>query len=127
MFQFSETDAANYLTHAKTFCDAMTDLNIRCSIKHFGCALDPFKTLAHLNVELVKIDGSFASDIQHKNEKPDSLRALIAQLNETRKTSIVPYVEQASLMATLWQSGAHFIQGNYIQAPRDKMDYVFEE
>lgn len=127
MLQFSETDAANYLTHAKTFCDAMSDLNIRCSIKHFGCALDPFKTLAHLNVELVKIDGSFASDIQYKNEKPDSLRELVKHLNETRKTSIVPYVEQASLMATLWQSGAHFIQGNYIQAPRDKMDYVFEE
>jgi EAL domain-containing protein (putative c-di-GMP-specific phosphodiesterase class I) len=41
MLQFSETDAANYLTHAKTFCDAMSDLNIRCSIKHFGCSLDP--------------------------------------------------------------------------------------
>ena len=127
MLQFSETDAANYLTHAKTFVDAMSDLNIRCSIKHFGCSLDPFKTLAHLNVELVKIDGSFANDIQHKNEKTDTLKELIAKLNETRKTSIVPYVEQASLMATLWQSGAHFIQGNYVQAPREKMDYVFEE
>jgi diguanylate cyclase (GGDEF)-like protein/PAS domain S-box-containing protein len=127
MLQFSETDAANYLTHAKTFVDAMSDLNIRCSIKHFGCALDPFKTLAHLNVELVKIDGSFANDIQHKNEKTDTLKEVIKHLNEIRKTSIVPHVEQASLMATLWQSGAHFIQGNYIQAPRDKMDYVFEE
>jgi diguanylate cyclase (GGDEF)-like protein/PAS domain S-box-containing protein len=127
MLQFSETDAANYLTHAKTFCDAMSDLNIRCSIKHFGCSLDPFKTLAHLNVEMVKIDGSFANDIQHKNEKTDTLKELITKLNETRKTSIVPYVEQASLMATLWQSGAHFIQGNYVQAPREKMDYVFEE
>ncbi len=127
MLQFSETDAANYLTHAKTFVDAMNDLNIRCSIKHFGCLTDPFKTLAHLNVELVKIDGSFALDIQHKNEKTDTLKEVIKQLNESRKTSIVPYVEQASLMATLWQSGAHFIQGNYVQAPRDKMDYAFEE
>ncbi len=127
MLQFSENDAANYLTHAKTFCDAMSDLNIRCSIKHFGCSLDPFKTLSHLGVELVKIDGSFANDIQHKNEKSDTLKELIHHLNEARKTSIVPYVEQASLMATLWQSGAHFIQGHYIQSPRDKMDYVFEE
>jgi EAL domain-containing protein (putative c-di-GMP-specific phosphodiesterase class I) len=81
----------------KHLCDAMSDLNIRCSIKHFGCSLDPFKTLAHLNVEMVKIDGSFANDIQHKNEKTDTLKELIQKLNETRKTSIVPYVEQASL------------------------------
>lgn len=127
ILQFSETDAANYLTHAKTFCNAMSDLNIRCSIKHFGCSLDPFKTLSHLDVELVKIDGSFATDIQHKNEKVDPLKELIAHLNEARKTSIVPYVEQASLMATLWQSGAHFIQGNYIQAPKEKMEFAFEE
>lgn len=127
MLQFAEADATNYLTNAKTFCLAMQDLNIRCGIKHFGCSLDPFKTMAHLNVDIIKIDGSFASDIQYKNEKPDTLKELIKKINEARKTSIVPHVEHATLLATLWQSGSHFIQGNYVQPPKDKMDYVFSE
>jgi diguanylate cyclase (GGDEF)-like protein/PAS domain S-box-containing protein len=127
ILQFSESDASSYLTHAKDFCDSMQKMNVRCGIKHFGCSLDPFKTLAHLDVYLVKIDGSFASDIQQKNEKPDTLKELIKQLNEVRKSSIVPLVENASLLATLWQSGAHYIQGNYVQAPSNKMDFSFSD
>lgn len=127
ILQFSESDAASYLTHAKSFCDAMQKMNVRCSIKQFGCSLDPFKTLAHLDVSMVKIDGSFATDIQQKNEKPDTLKELIQKLNEVKKCSIVPLVENASLLATLWQSGAHFIQGNYVQAPSEKMEFVFTE
>jgi diguanylate cyclase (GGDEF)-like protein/PAS domain S-box-containing protein len=127
ILQFSESDASSYLTHAKSFCDTMQNMNIRCSIKQFGCSLDPFKTLAHLDVYMVKIDGSFATDIQQKNEKPDTLKELIKKLNEARKSSIVPLVENATLLATLWQSGAHYIQGNYVQAPSEKMDFVFSD
>ncbi|HSC74656.1 MAG TPA: EAL domain-containing protein, partial [Pseudomonadales bacterium] len=127
ILQFSEADASSYLTHAKSFCEAMRNMNVRCGIKHFGCSLDPFKTLAHLDVDLVKIDGSFAADIQHKNEKPDTLKGIITQLNEVKKSSIVPLVENASLLATLWQSGAHYIQGNYVQAASEKMDFVFSD
>jgi predicted signal transduction protein with EAL and GGDEF domain len=76
----------------------MEKMNVRCSIKQFGCSLDPFKTLAHLDVYMVKIDGSFAADIQQKNEKPDTLKELIQKLNEARKSSIVPLVENASCL-----------------------------
>ena len=127
ILQFSESDASSYLTHAKSFCEAMQKMNIRCGIKHFGCSLDPFKTMAHLDVDVIKIDGSFAADIQHKSEKPDTLKELIQKINEAKKSSIVPMVENASLMAVLWQSGAHYIQGNYLQAPSEKMDFVFSE
>lgn len=127
ILQFSEADASNYLSQAITFCEEMKTANIRCSISHFGCTLDPFKTLARLNVEMVKIDNSFSIDIQHKNEKPDTLKTLIGSLNEAKKRSIVPSVENATLLATLWQSGAHFIQGTYVQGPSDKMEYVFSE
>ena len=127
ILQFSESDASSYLTHAKSFCDTMQNMNVRCSIKQFGCSLDPFKTLGHLDVYMVKIDGSFATDIQQKNEKPDTLKELIKKLNEARKSSIVPLVENATLLATLWQSGAHYIQGNYVQAPSEKMDFVFSD
>ncbi|HQQ74627.1 MAG TPA: EAL domain-containing protein [Pseudomonadales bacterium] len=127
ILQFSEADASSYLSQAITFCDEIKKANIRCSISQFGCTLDPFKTLARLNVDMVKIDNSFSIDIQHKNEKPDTLKTLIGSLNEANKRSIVPSVENATLLATLWQSGAHFIQGTYVQGPSAKMEYIFSE
>lgn len=127
ILQFSEADATSYLTHAKAFCEAVHKIDVQCCMKSFGCSLDPFKVLSHLPVDIVKVDGSFATDIQHKNEKPDTLKELISHINELNKQSIVPFVENATLLATLWQAGAHFIQGNYVQAPNDKMDFVFAE
>ena len=41
------------------------------------------------------------------------------------KLTIVPLVESASALATLWQAGANYIQGRYLQGPSQAMDYDF--
>ena len=41
--------------------------------------------------------------------------------------TIVPFVENASVLATLWQVGADFIQGHYLQAPSAEMNYEFSD
>jgi len=128
IFQISEGDATNYLNQAKTFTDAVKALGSQTSIKHFGCSLDPFKTLSHLpSVGLVKVDGSFSTDIQKKNEDPKALKELVQKLNAAGKKSIIPFVENATMMATLWQTGAHFIQGHYLQAPTQNMNFQFSD
>jgi diguanylate cyclase (GGDEF)-like protein/PAS domain S-box-containing protein len=128
VLQISENDAVNYLNQSKTFFDAVRAMGIHTSIKHFGCSLDPFKTLSHLtSVSFIKIDGSFSSDIQKKNEDPKALKALVSKLTEAGKKTIVPFVENATLMATLWQSGAHYIQGHYIQGPSESMNFQFSD
>jgi diguanylate cyclase (GGDEF)-like protein/PAS domain S-box-containing protein len=128
IFQISEGDATNYLTQAKHFSDALRSMGSQLAIKHFGCSLDPFKTLAHLsNVSLVKVDGSFSIDIQKKSEDSKALKALVKQLGESEKKAIIPFVENATMMALLWQTGAHFIQGNYLQAPAREMNFQFSD
>jgi EAL domain-containing protein (putative c-di-GMP-specific phosphodiesterase class I) len=37
----------------------------------------------------------------------------------------VPFVESASVLATLWQAGVNYIQGHYLQGPSQSMDYDF--
>lgn len=128
IFQFSENDATNYMNQAKTFTDSARAMGSHTCIKHFGCSLDPFKTLSHLpSVTFIKVDGSFSSDIQKKNEDPKALKEIITKLTEAGRKTVIPFVENATLMATLWQSGAHYIQGHYLQAPTDKMNFQFVE
>jgi len=73
----------------------------------------------------VKVDGSFTQDIQNNNESPDTLVELIKKLHEEDVTTVVPFVENASVLATLWQAGVHYIQGYYLQEPSKSMDYDF--
>ncbi|MES2823304.1 MAG: EAL domain-containing protein [Pseudomonadota bacterium] len=124
-FQADEVDVTNHLNAAKSFAEGLQKLGTHFSITNFGCSLTPFNALKHIPVTLVKIDGSFTTDIQHKNESSAALIHLIEQLHAENKITIVPFVENASVLSTLWQAGAHYIQGHYLQEPSQSLNYDF--
>ncbi len=124
-FQADEVDVTNHLNAAKNFSQGLQKLNTHFSITNFGCSLTPFNVLKHVPVTLIKIDGSFTTDIQHKNESSAALIHLIEQLHAENKITIVPFVENASVLSTLWQAGAHYIQGHYLQEPSQNLNYDF--
>ncbi len=124
-FQASEVDVTNHLNAAKIFAEGLVKLKTKMSITNFGCSLNPFNTLKHVPASMIKIDGSFTVDIQHKNESPVALIEIIEKLHAENKITIVPFVENASVLSTLWQAGAHYIQGHYLQEPTRNMNYDF--
>ncbi len=125
VFQAQEIDVTNHLNAAKHFAEGINKLNTQFSISNFGCSLNPFNTLTHVPARMIKVDGSFTSDIQNNNESPETLIQLIEKLNEESKITLVPFVENASVLSTLWQAGAHYIQGHYLQEPSAGMNYDF--
>ncbi|MGB3611758.1 MAG: EAL domain-containing protein [Cellvibrio sp.] len=125
VFQASEVDVTNHLNAAKAFAEGLQKLKTTLSISNFGCSLNPFNTLKHVPASIIKIDGSFTMDIQNNKESPETLIHLIEQLHGESKITIVPFVENASVLSTLWQAGAHYIQGHYLQEPTQNMSYDF--
>lgn len=126
VFQIREADATGHLNAAKELSKALIGMGSSLSISHFGCALNPFNTLKHVDANMIKVDGSFTLDIQNNNENPDALIELIKSLSENGKITIVPFVENASVLSTLWQAGADYIQGHYLQGPTHSMSYEFD-
>jgi diguanylate cyclase (GGDEF)-like protein/PAS domain S-box-containing protein len=125
VFQIREGDANNFMKQAKEFTRAVHELHAKVSISQFGCALNPFNTLKHIDVDYVKIDGSFTEEIQKKTEAREAINEMIKSLQSAGKLTIVPLVENASVLATLWQAGVNYIQGYYLQAPVPEMNYDF--
>jgi diguanylate cyclase (GGDEF)-like protein/PAS domain S-box-containing protein len=125
VFQAQEIDVTNHLNAAKNFSEGLEKLKTSFAISNFGCSLNPFNTLAHVPATMIKVDGSFTTDIQNNNESPETLIQLIEKLNGESKITLVPFVENASVLSTLWQAGAHYIQGHYLQEPSQGMTYDF--
>lgn len=125
IFQIREGDANNYMKQAKDFAKAVHELHAKVSICQFGCALNPFNTLKHIDVDYVKIDGSFTEELQKKDEAKEEVKEMIKSLQSAGKLTIVPLVENAGVLATLWQAGVNYIQGYYLQAPVPEMNYDF--
>lgn len=124
VFQLSEPDAIAYLKQARAMVQGLKDLHCHIALSQFGCALNPFNTLRHLPVDFVKVDGSFAKDLNDPANQ-EALKAMLASLHGQAKLTIVPFVESASVLATLWQAGTNYIQGYYLQGPSQSMNYNF--
>ncbi|WP_100638592.1 EAL domain-containing protein [Marinobacter salexigens] len=125
VFQIREGDANNYMKQAKEFTKALHQLHCKVSIAQFGCALNPFLTLKHIDADYVKIDGSFTEEIQKSDKAKEQIHEMVKSLQSAGKLTIIPLVENAGVLATLWQAGVNYIQGYYLQAPVPEMNYDF--
>jgi len=125
IFQITEKDATTYLRQTREFIEGLREIHCRASLSRFGLIDDPFETLRHVPVDIVKLDVSTVANIDEDEIKTDLLVGHIKELQAAGKLTVVPMVENANVLSTLWQAGANYIQGHYLQEPTEQMDYDF--
>jgi EAL domain-containing protein (putative c-di-GMP-specific phosphodiesterase class I)/PAS domain-containing protein len=125
IFQVTEKDATTYLRQTREFVQGLRDMHCRASLSRFGLIDDPFETLRHLPVDMVKLDGTCITEIGTDEKKTEKLVEDIKKLQGAGKLTVVPMVENANILSTLWQAGANYIQGHYLQEPSQDMTYDF--
>ncbi len=126
IFQFSEADTINHLKQAQQASLGLRKIGCKVAINRFGCAVNPYSLFKHVHVDYVKVDGSFTQELDSESGMT-SLKELLAGIQEHEKASIVPFVENANIVAQLWTSGVSFIQGYYLRGPTAAMDYQFSD
>ena len=124
IFQFSESDASTYLKYANIFTQGLAQLHASACIKHYGSSIDSENVLRHIPAQYIKLDGSFVQELADP-DKHEAFDKLIEPLRIGEKTIVAPLVEGTNVMSKLFRTGVHYIQGYYLQAPREHMDYDF--
>ena len=123
IFQITEEDAITYLRQTREFAEGLKKLHCRTSLSRFGLVDDPYDTLEHIPTDMVKLDGSLVND--SSDEAVEALTNTIRKLQSIGKLTLVPMVENANMLSMLWQAGANYIQGHYLQEPVTEMSYDF--
>lgn len=124
VLQFSENDATTYLKQTRALVQGLAQLHGKSALIHFGCVANPFNALKYLPVDYVKVDSSFLKDLSEA-ENQERLKDLLNNLHAQSKPTIAPAIENASMLAPIWQAGVNYIQGYYLQGPSLEMDYEF--
>ena len=116
-FEITETKAVTNLDAARELISQLRGLGCRFALDDFGCGFSSFTHLKHLDVDFLKIDGSF---IQGLLEDPVD-RAVIAAINDIAhsvgKRTVAEYVDRPDVLAALRACGVDFIQGYYVGRP----------
>jgi multidomain signaling protein FimX len=117
VFQFSEVDITNHLKQAADFAAKIHPLGCGVSVSRFAGAKEPFKLFDHVQIDMVKFDGSYTQDLGNKDSK-DQFAKLITTASGKGKQVMVGFVETAAQMQALWTlGGVKYLQGYYMQPP----------
>ncbi len=127
IFQFREIDAVRFLKQAAAICEQMKKSKGQVSITNFGLAINPLKTLERVAADFVKVDRLIVEKLEKGESGKTEFQKLMGGMTGTGVDVIVPFVEKATIIPTLWQQGVQYIQGHYIQKPAFEMDYDFSE
>ncbi len=125
VFQLTESDAHSYLKQAKEATKALSELKCKVALSRFGCAPNPFSVLKHLTVDYLKLDGSYTKDL-NKEENMATLKSIVETARRHGKMTIASFVEEVTVISSLYTLGMNFIQGYYLQPPSEAMDYEFD-
>ena len=127
VFEVAENDAALAVRAANQLFSRLRRFGCGIALEHFGASLGAAQLLSHLPVDYVKIDASFVRDLVSNPANRDSVRSILNQANESGAMVIAGFVEDASSLGALWQCGVHFIQGNFLQEPDERLNFDFSD
>lgn len=125
IFQISESDISLVPKQAQQFTDRLQSMHCGVCIKHFGSSAQDSGILRKVRADYIKIDGSYVQELGNNANQDEQFFALIEELEALEKTTIAPLVESTKAMAALWKAGVDYVQGYYLQPPREAMDYDF--
>jgi len=116
VFEIQELVLQNHIRKAKALVEGLTTLGAGVAIEHFGIGANSMQMIDHIPSGYLKFHPSFTQSFSDK-----TVQKRLVEFVETAKTrhikTIVSHVEDANVMARLWQMGVNFIQGYHIQEP----------
>lgn len=117
VFAIQEMVLQNHIRKAKILIETLSELNAGISIDHFGVSANSLQLIEHLpKISFVKFHPSFTQKFNDKETQRRMMQLLEVAKQKKIKT-IVSHVEDANVMARLWQMGVNYIQGYHLQDP----------
>lgn len=121
-FEITETTAMANLSRATQFIAVLKGMGCRFSLDDFGTGLSSFAYLKALNVDFLKIDGSF---VRHIVSDPVNL-AVVEATNQIGHAmgiqTIAEFVENDEIIEILRQIGVNYAQGYGVEKPHPLQD-----
>ncbi len=122
VFQLPESQVVNRIQDTVSFINGLKALNCQFALDNFGSGTNSSKLLEHLTVDYLEINGAL---IQNITESSSTIQEITAMAHSLKIRTIAKSVEDANTLALLWNTGVHYIIGNFLQEPAESLSYNF--
>jgi diguanylate cyclase (GGDEF)-like protein len=116
-FEVTETVAAGSLVFTKRFIKEIKQFGCKFSLDDFGTGYSSYSYLKSLDVDYLKIDGSFIKDIANSPTDVVMVNSMNEIAHSLELETIAEYVENMKIHAILKEIGVDYAQGWGIHKP----------
>lgn len=125
-FEITETGAVSDLGRAVDFIRSLRALGCRFALDDFGTGFCSFSYLPKLEVDLLKIDGSFVREAADSPLALAIVQSIVQIARVTGRQSVAEWVESPALVEQMRSLGLDYAQGYAFGRPRPMAEYFSE-
>lgn len=114
-FTVKEESLIDNYAKASKLIRELRAMDCRCAVSHFGGSSRSMELIKDVDLDFVKLQGSLTQKLANGEEDP-KISKIISQVTERDIKIVAEQVEDATAMATLWQMGIHYVQGEQIES-----------
>jgi diguanylate cyclase (GGDEF)-like protein len=117
VIELTETVAIQEMSGSVEFVTTLRDLGCRVAIDDFGAGYTSFRNLKTLDVDLVKIDGSYVQDLLANKDNQFFIRTFVDLARNFNLPTVAEWVGTEEEVAMLRDFGVEYLQGFYTGKP----------
>jgi len=117
VFEITESGALHHLEAARQLVDELRGYGCRFALDDFGVGFSSFAHLKQLDVDILKIDGSFIQGLPHDPVDLAVVGAITGIAHSVGKCTVAEYVDRPEILDALRECGVDYVQGYHIGRP----------
>ena len=118
--ELTETAALIDIEESMRFVSRVRTLGAKVAIDDFGAGYTSFRNLQSLNVDMVKVDGSFVKGLADSRDNQIFVRTLVDLAKNFKLATVAEWVAEAREADILRAFGVDYLQGFYFGKPEIK-------
>ncbi len=121
--ELTETQVVDAVEASKEFVSEIKDVGCHFAIDDFGAGYTSFRNLKALDIDVLKIDGSFVTGVSSSRENQLFVRTLLDLARNFGMKTVAEWVDNDADAMLLKGLGVDYLQGFYIGRPERKPEW----
>lgn len=126
IFEVTETAAMRDIDQARSFVKALKKLGSKFALDDFGVGFSSFFYIKHLEVDYIKIDGSYIRNLDTSKEDRLFVKSLVDLATGLNIETVAEFVENKAILDELENMSVSYVQGYYLSRPEDNLSKLYK-
>lgn len=122
VLEITETAAVTNMLKAIEFIRAIKRIGCKFALDDFGVGYSSMAHLKNMDIEYLKIDGSFVANMASDRRDEHLVRAMVELARGLGKQTVAEYVGDEETARLLKRMGVDYLQGYYVGTPQPTRD-----